>query len=263
MERALEALRRFRTIARILKVKNLRAIATAAVREAQDGRDFIARAEKAAGTKIEILSGEKEAELAAHGIRMGFLNADGLAGDLGGGSLEIIDIYHDRLNDASTLPLGGLRLIDQTGDKIEKALPLVDETIARVNWLAKGRGRPFYAVGGTWRALAKLHMEHIDYPLRVMHGYSIPTARSHRVLPDGAPRQEDLGAAGHRGRGTRTPRGAALRRSGAGAAARGARALRGCLLGLRHPRGPAVQPACPSTRRSKIRCSASARIMLA
>jgi exopolyphosphatase/guanosine-5'-triphosphate,3'-diphosphate pyrophosphatase len=175
MERALEALRRFRTVARILKVKNLRAIATAAVREAHDGREFIARAEKAAGTKIEILSGEKEAELAAHGIRMGFLNADGLAGDLGGGSLEIIDIYHDRLNDASTLPLGGLRLIDQTGDKIDKALPLVDETIARVNWLAKGRGRPFYAVGGTWRALAKLHMEHIDYPLRVMHGYSIPT----------------------------------------------------------------------------------------
>ncbi len=73
MERALEALRRFRTIARILKVKNLRAIATAAVREAQDGHDFISRAEKAAGTKIEILSGEKEAELAAHGIRMGFL----------------------------------------------------------------------------------------------------------------------------------------------------------------------------------------------
>ena len=51
MERALEALRRFRTVARILKVKNLRAIATAAVREAQDGRDFIARAEKAAGDK--------------------------------------------------------------------------------------------------------------------------------------------------------------------------------------------------------------------
>ena len=175
VEKALAALRRFRAIARILKVKNLRAIATAAVRDAVDGRDFIVAAERACGTRIDVLSGEKEAELAAQGIRMGFVDADGLAGDLGGGSLEIIDVYKDTVNDASTLPLGGLRLIDETGDKIEKALPLVDEAIARVNWLAKGRGRPFYAVGGTWRALARLYMEHVDYPLRVMHGYAIPT----------------------------------------------------------------------------------------
>jgi exopolyphosphatase/guanosine-5'-triphosphate,3'-diphosphate pyrophosphatase len=173
--KALEALQRFHAIARILKVKNLRAIATAAVRDAADGQEFIAKAQKACGLKIEVLSGEKEAELAAQGIRMGFVNADGLAGDLGGGSLEIIDIYKDKLNDATTLPLGGLRLIDQTGEKIDRALPIVDEAIARINWLAKGRSRPFYAVGGTWRALAKLHMAHVDYPLRVMHGYSMPT----------------------------------------------------------------------------------------
>lgn len=175
VEKALEALRRFRAVARILKVKNLRVLATAAVRDAEDGAAFIQKAEKAAGTRIEVLSGEKEAKFAAFGIRMGFVNADGLAGDLGGGSLEVIDIYKDRLNDASTLPLGGLRLIDQTGDKIDRALPLVDEAVARINWLVNGRGRPFYAVGGTWRALAKLHMEHVNYPLRVMHGYSIPT----------------------------------------------------------------------------------------
>ncbi|MFA5948916.1 MAG: Ppx/GppA phosphatase family protein [Hyphomicrobium sp.] len=173
--KALEALTRFRFIVKVLRVKHIRVLATAAVRDAQDGPDFIRRAEIACGAKVEVLSGEKEAELAAHGIRMGFMTPDGLAGDLGGGSLELIDISSDRLNDAATLPLGGLRLIDQTGDKIEKALPMVDEAVARINWLAKGRSRPFYAVGGTWRALAKLHMEHVNYPLRVMHGYSIPT----------------------------------------------------------------------------------------
>jgi exopolyphosphatase/guanosine-5'-triphosphate,3'-diphosphate pyrophosphatase len=175
IERALEALKRFRGIARVLKVKNLRVLATAAVRDAEDGKSFILRAEKAVGARVEVLSGEKEAQLAAFGIRMGFEAADGLAGDLGGGSLEIIDIYKDRLNDATTLPLGGLRLIDQTGNKIEKALPLVDDEVARVNWLMRGRGRQFYAVGGTWRALAKLHMAQTNYPLRVMHGYAIPT----------------------------------------------------------------------------------------
>lgn len=175
VERALSALSRFRVISRIVGVKAMRAIATAAVREAANGRDFITRGEKACGCKIEVLSGEKEAELAAQGIRMGFREADGFAGDLGGGSLELIDIYRDTLNEATTMPLGGLRLIDTAGDKLDKALALVDAEIGKITWLAKGAGRPFYAVGGTWRALAKLHMDEMNYPLRVMQGYAIPT----------------------------------------------------------------------------------------
>ena len=178
VERALAALARFHGIARVLNVKNMRAIATAAVRDAADGPEFIAAAERATGVKIEILSGEKEAQLAAFGIRMGFVDPDGVAGDLGGGSLELIDITKDTLNGAATLPLGGLRLIDTTGDKLDKAAVLIDEQLARLPWLQKGRGRPFYAVGGTWRALAKLLMAQSNYPLRVMQGYSVPAAQA-------------------------------------------------------------------------------------
>ena len=47
--------------------------------------------------------------------------------------------------------------------------------MASVPWLREGKGRPFYAVGGSWRALAHLHMEHTGYPLHVTHGYTIPT----------------------------------------------------------------------------------------
>jgi exopolyphosphatase/guanosine-5'-triphosphate,3'-diphosphate pyrophosphatase len=173
--RALAALARFKSIARILGVKYLRAIATAAVREAKDGADFIRRAEVACGVRVEVLSGEQEAELAARGIMMGFRDPDGVAGDLGGGSLELIDIASEKLNEAVTLPLGGLRLIDTTSDRLDRAQEVADEAIARVPWIGKGRGRTFYAVGGTWRALAKLHMDHSDYPLHVMHGYAITT----------------------------------------------------------------------------------------
>lgn len=175
IERALVALRRFHSIARILQVKNLRAIATAAVRDAKDGPSFIARGEAACGIRIEILSGEQEARYAAEGIMMGFPSANGIAGDLGGGSVELIDIRAGQLASATSLPLGGLRLIDLTGDKIERAVPLVDEAVNAVTWASEGKGRPFYAVGGTWRALAKVHMEQSNYPLRVMHGYTIPT----------------------------------------------------------------------------------------
>ena len=173
--RALAALRRFTTVAQMLGAKTTRIMATAAVREAEDGASFIGLAEQICGATIEVLSGEREAELAAKGVMMGFRAADGLAGDLGGGSLELIDIADERLRQVVTLPLGGLRLIDETGDRIDRALELVDERVISVDWATKGRGRSFYAVGGTWRALAKLHMVQMRYPLRVMHGYAITT----------------------------------------------------------------------------------------
>ncbi len=173
IERAIAALERFKAIARILRVKHVRAIATAAVREAVDGPEFIERAERAAGVPIQILSGEREAELAANGILMGFKAPDGVAGDLGGGSLELIDVPGAQRNDPVTLPLGGLRLIDLSGGKIDRAVEIADQQLASVPWLQRGEDRTFYAVGGTWRAVAKLHMEMNDYPLRVMHGYTL------------------------------------------------------------------------------------------
>jgi exopolyphosphatase / guanosine-5'-triphosphate,3'-diphosphate pyrophosphatase len=173
VERAIGALVRFKSIARVLRLKNLKAIATAAVREAKNGPEFIARGEIAAGCKIEILTGEKEAELAAQGIMMGFVGDDGIAGDLGGGSLELIDISGEQLKEAATLPLGGLRLIDVTGNKLERAIDIVDNAVSSLPWLAQNRGRTFYAVGGTWRAIAKLHMDLVQYPLRFMHGYQL------------------------------------------------------------------------------------------
>jgi exopolyphosphatase/guanosine-5'-triphosphate,3'-diphosphate pyrophosphatase len=173
VERALGALTRFHAITRLLGVKNVRAIATAACRDAANGPEFIVRGEKALGAPIQVLSGEREAALAAQGIMMGFRDPDGIAGDLGGGSLEVIDIDVDTLRQAATLPLGGLRLIDASGGRIEKAIDIVDEQISRVRWLEDGQNRTFYAVGGAWRAIARLHMEEVSYPLRVMHSYSM------------------------------------------------------------------------------------------
>lgn len=176
--RALAALRRFTAIAKMLGASGLRILATAAVREAKDGPSFISLAEQICGARVEVLSGEREAELAAKGVMMGFRAADGLAGDLGGGSLELIDIAAQNLQSAATLPLGGLRLIDETGDRLERALDVVDERVASIDWAVRGKGRTFYAVGGTWRALAKMHMAQTRYPLRVMHGYAISTRQA-------------------------------------------------------------------------------------
>ena len=87
VDKALGALVRFRALARGMRVSKLWAIATAACRDAHNGREFIARAEAVCGVPITILTGRREAELSALGIVAGFHKPDGLVGDLGGGSL--------------------------------------------------------------------------------------------------------------------------------------------------------------------------------
>ncbi len=169
--RALAALVRYKALADILEVGSVHAVATAAAREAKNGPQFIARAEEILGTRIAVLSGRQEAQLAASGVICGFPDADGFAGDLGGGSLELIDIKKQRLSGGVTLPLGGLKLLDMSQGSLHKAGEIIDKELARVDWLGRGKGRPFYAVGGTWRAFARLHMAQTKYPFDVMHSY--------------------------------------------------------------------------------------------
>ncbi|WP_229729343.1 exopolyphosphatase [Agaricicola taiwanensis] len=171
---ALQALRRFRTLCDIMQVGNLHVLATAAARDAKNGEDFVAAAADICRAEIQILSGKREARLSAYGIIAGFHNPDGLVGDLGGGSLELIDVKKSRLSGGATFPLGGLALRDASEQSIEKAEKIVRQTLGRTDQLQCGNERPFFAVGGTWRALARLHMTQKGYPLRVMHGYKIP-----------------------------------------------------------------------------------------
>ncbi len=175
VERALHALRRFCAIADQLGVVRMNVIATAAAREAENGPDFVRRAGKILKEDISVISGKEEAHLAAAGVISGFPDATGMAADLGGGSLEIIGIHKKKgATGGVTLPLGGLRLIDSSGGCLKKARKIVDTELAKVDWLEKGKGQPFYSVGGSWRAFARLHMSQKQYPLSVMHAYQIP-----------------------------------------------------------------------------------------
>jgi len=174
--KALTSLRRFRALCRVMKVGRVYAIATAACRDATNGPDFIAKAERICGVKIEILSGPREAKLSALGVVSGLHRPDGIVGDLGGGSLELIDVRRNRLHSGVTLPLGSLALQDSSHKSLKRAERIVRNDISAVTQLKAGRGRSFYAVGGTWRSLARIHIIQSGYPLRVMHGYSIPAA---------------------------------------------------------------------------------------
>src|SRR5690349_2573927 len=168
VDRALTSLRRFHALCKIQKVGRVYAIATAACRDASNGPDFIAKAERICGSPIQILSGPREAKLSALGVISGVHNPDGIVGDLGGGSLELIDVHGNRVRSGVTLPLGSLALQDLSDKSLKRAERIVREELVDVAQLKAGRGRTFYAVGGTWRALARIHIIQSDYPLRVM-----------------------------------------------------------------------------------------------
>jgi exopolyphosphatase / guanosine-5'-triphosphate,3'-diphosphate pyrophosphatase len=173
VERALRALARFKILCRTMEVGEIRALATAAVRDAENGTAFIEAAERACGVKIELLSGAREAQLSAFGVISGFYEPDGVVGDLGGGSLELVDVSGPFAGQGETFPLGGLALQDLSGGSLKKAQKLVRDALDKAPLLKNLKNRTFYAVGGTWRSLAKLHMAARDYPLRVMHGYEL------------------------------------------------------------------------------------------
>src|SRR5271156_428826 len=176
--KALTALLRFRALCRVMKVGRVHAIATAACRDASNGPDFIAKAERICGVSIEILSGPREAKLSALGVISGIHNPDGIVGDLGGGSLELIDVRGNATRSGVTLPLGGLALQDLAHKSLKRAERIVKTELSDVAQLKAGLGRTFYAVGGTWRALARIHIIQSGYPLQVMHGYSLPAVEA-------------------------------------------------------------------------------------
>jgi len=174
--KALAALQRFRVLCDTMRIGDVRCLATAAVRDAANGPQFLALAERAVGSKIELLGGQQEARLSALGVVSSIHNANGIVGDLGGGSLELTDVKDGSASSGLTLPLGGLSLMDLSERSPKKAAKIVRESLAGVKMLQGLAGRTFYAVGGTWRALARVHMRQRQYPMNVMHNYVIPTS---------------------------------------------------------------------------------------
>ncbi len=170
---ALTAVRRFVALTTQMRVGALHVLATAASREASNGPDFMAAVEQITGIKPTVLSGGEEARLSAQGVVSGFHKPDGVAGDLGGGSLEVVDIRDNKTGDGETFPLGGLRLEESAEKSLKKAEKITAEVLEKSKVLPGGEKRKFYAIGGTWRSLARLHMRQLGYPLHVMHHYSI------------------------------------------------------------------------------------------
>lgn len=177
VQSALSAITRFKAVSAHIGVRETHVIATAAARDAANGPAFVAAVEEILGVPVRILNGGEEAYYSALGVIAGFWDPHGIVGDLGGGSLELVPVDKGTSGPGETFALGGLRLAEASEGKIARAQTLAEEALATYQWPDLGPGeRIFYAVGGTWRSLARLYMERVAYPLHVMHNFEIPAA---------------------------------------------------------------------------------------
>ncbi|MBC7634313.1 MAG: Ppx/GppA family phosphatase [Acetobacteraceae bacterium] len=174
VQQALTVMNRYTAIARAMGAQPFEVLATAAVREATNGGDFVAALRaRMPGVPIRILTGEEEADLAAGGVLCGIPTATGILADIGGGSLEVVGLKDGIRGAVRTMKLGVLRLAERAGGDLVRARGIAEAELAKVAWLADGAGQDLYVVGGAWRALARIHIAQTNYALNIVHHYTI------------------------------------------------------------------------------------------
>jgi len=204
MDSAIRVIHRFAYLANAMEVNLIDAVATAAVREANNGKFFLNQIKQETGISIRTLTGDEEARLVALGVLAANPGAHGLVADLGGGSLELIHldpIKIDGVGQRISLPLGTLRMAAIPGLEIVDLDGYIDEVLSTVEWLSVFNDGLLYIVGGAWRSLGRLEIARVQYPLHLLHGYSMHADQasnmcrlfaglSHRSLRriDGVPR---------------------------------------------------------------------------
>ncbi|MEP1768644.1 MAG: Ppx/GppA family phosphatase [Sulfitobacter sp.] len=168
--RALSAMHRFAQLAKGMGLSELTAVATAAVRDASDGRDFCDQVYRETGIKIWIIDGDEEARLSAQGVLLGWPGAYGLVCDIGGSSMELAEISGGRVGKRVTSSLGPLKLRDIKGGAKAREAHIKEVMQALAGKMGSQRDRLFL-VGGSWRAIARMDMIRRGYPLHVLHEY--------------------------------------------------------------------------------------------
>jgi exopolyphosphatase/guanosine-5'-triphosphate,3'-diphosphate pyrophosphatase len=178
VEAAIQALRRMTQIAAGYQVRDLRAIATCAVREATDGEDFCRRVYDEIGLKIEIVTAEEEARLAFYGVQRSFdlESTNAAVVDIGGGSTEIVLASNKIIESIYATPLGAVRMTELHGgsqalsnDEFEKLLKSIDRLLRKHTEKPPFVPHVLIGSGGTFTTLAALALAHrgqTDVPIQ-------------------------------------------------------------------------------------------------
>ncbi|MBT9445143.1 MAG: Ppx/GppA family phosphatase [Hyphomonadaceae bacterium] len=182
IEVALKALSRFAMLIDGLGLKDVYAVATAAVRDAKDGAKFAERVRNETGIKLRVIEGAEEARLSALGVLAGAPEATGVVGDLGGSSLELVEVGPNGPGRGETWPLGPLSMMTGEPFDAERVARVADAALTKSAVLRDAApGSAFHAVGGAWRALGRIDIALRRHPIGVLHHHQMTRAEVLRV----------------------------------------------------------------------------------
>lgn len=193
MARTLKALKDFKEIYDQFDGEII-AVATAAVRQATNQRDFLERVEQEVGLTIQVISGKREAYLDYLGVSRTLPLENGIIIDTGGASMELILVDQGQAEETVSLPIGSVLLSQHyhLGDQVSAAdlydaVIKVDEVLSSQRWLSRARHTRVVALGGSNRVLAKMYRWRLsageDVPLPV-HGLTMQTVDAYEMMDD-------------------------------------------------------------------------------
>ncbi|HEU5220178.1 MAG TPA: hypothetical protein VFU23_16070, partial [Gemmatimonadales bacterium] len=191
MARALQTLSRMREVAERRGVKRMSAVATSAVREADNGKAFVDRVRREVGIPLRIIDTDTEAALSWRSVAHHFPLSSGraLVADIGGGSLELIGAINGLVELNKSLPLGSVRLTEKYLFEDRSRSKEVDALRRRVRKQLKKavRWREWNNVtligsGGTFTNLARMVLARRGHPTEAAHGEVIKTAEVEQML---------------------------------------------------------------------------------
>ena len=185
--RTVNAFLEFRKIMQEQGVTNLRCVATAAVRKAKNGKEFVETVKNAVGIDIEVIDGEVEAALDCLAISRTLGIDRAIVCDIGGGSTEFIAIVDGAMmKPAISKPMGSRSITEmflsevETDSAVAEARSYVEKHVGELPWLDEMKGVPIVGIGGTLRALAKYHMS--DESTNTIECHEISSADSDALI---------------------------------------------------------------------------------
>lgn len=167
------------------------AVTTEAVRKAKNGKHFIKLVKKIIGIKFKILSDTEEAFYSYKSVIHTVNINNGIVIDIGGASTEIIKFENNTITNLASLPIGAVLATENFLEKdivTDQSLSSLEEhlhkTISSISWLLKEQSQLIIGVGGTIKAIAKIHREYNNYPLKLIHNYAISKSDFMEIYED-------------------------------------------------------------------------------
>lgn len=189
LDELIDTLTHFTLICNHNHTDHIRAVATAAIRNATNRSEILERIQRDTGLSIELLSGEEEASYGFLGMINSLNIRDGFLVDIGGGSTEVSFFRNRALVRSVSFPFGCVSLNKRfcskgmlSDENLKELEAYVTEAIRHEPWITQSPGLPLVGVGGTVRAVGKIHQAAYKYPFPLTHNYSISNQQTDELF---------------------------------------------------------------------------------